>query len=344
MQSRIISLVLVLCLAFTLGISVSAADATPANGDTKIITSNGYTFEITESVDSSGKITRSYHQDNSHPVQNSLTIAHSNPQTIDYSKTKTLLSVLGMEDDFIKELSSEDLDIYKNSDHITGTVMYYKTDASDNTYPVDEATALREAAQLNADEPSNIQPLANKTETYGSIIRVYHATAHQGGGKYLFSTDARWLTMPRFKMKDTIGSCASNCTYTDGTGSGWYTYTKTKRSSGVATPYTYDISAKDMDFVTNQGWAGSAAFINIPENDSYYTYTDYKAHYQYRGKVFNPQLITNFNSVGNYCHSLVSFSISEIAIDFSGKNASIGLSLSIQQKSYSAVVEENYAP
>lgn len=146
---------------------------------------------------------------------------------------------------------------------------------------------------------------------------------------------ATWLTMPFFRVYDSIGSCAMNGTVTPNTSSGkfWYT-TKTFNMGNVSSIPSGNITITNRTNKTNGNWYGSAGIFNLPNDPGgsagiTVMHTDLKAYYEYKGHVTQPTIASYFNTVGTYSHATIGLSVSpSISIDTSGTaSASISLSL-----------------
>lgn len=312
-------------------------------------------FGITETVDEYHRVVRTFERDE---VSNT---ARTRSGDIDYSETKAILLALGMEQDFIDKLSTDTLEIYRTSPQLVGTTSYTKSDADYNMEYVEEEVALEESAIIKEAQEEKIEQLAREErviqtrtqDTYeDSYMRVFYLVTYQGSGNYYYSTDARWLTMPFFRGKDSIGSCTQNGTVTDSTRSGWYEYDITYITNGVVT-YDYDntsISSSDYKNAVNGNWYGSAGIINLPNDIStdymITMYDNYKAHYEYNGHVNYPNLASWFNTVGSYVHSTFAIVFSpSVSIDTSGNvSASIGIAVAGVKDTRSVELEIYYQP
>lgn len=317
---------------------------------------NVNTFGITETVDSNNRVVRIYERKaGSIDLQQSIV-----PEEINYEETKELLLALGMEQDFIDKLADEDLETYSTSPQMIGTVSYVKIDAEDKVSYLSESVAIQEAEIVRKavtekieelrSETGAIQPLAQDTYE-DSYMRVFYLVTYLGNGKYKFSTDARWLTMPFFRGKDSIGSCAQNGTVTNSTRSGWYEYDITYINNGKI---TYDdggsnISSTYFKNAINGSWYGSAAIIDLP-NDvhgqySSILYDNYKAHYEYTGHVNYPNSPSWFNTTGSYDHATIANSFTpSVSIDLDGPSGAIGLDITGSTDTRSAELEIYYNP
>ena len=292
---------------------------------------------ILETVDSNHRIIRTFEREPSSPSINSI----GNTMT-----TNDILLALGMEQDFIDKLSDEDLEIYATSPKMVATISYAKIDAENNVTYVTESEAIQEAEAMREAQKDKIEELkigvlpgqemkTNAQDTYeDSYMRVFYLVTDMGNGLYFFSTDARWLTMPFFRSKDSLGACAQNCTVDYATRSGWYEYDITEVNAGSVTYDYYWDSIDEDDFknAINGSWYGSAGILNLPNDGYSETYSimfdDFKAHYEYKGYVNYTELESYFNTSGTYDHATVAISFSpSVSIGIDGPSASIGLNI-----------------
>lgn len=314
------TLVLVLSCSFT----VSAASLIDGN--------------ITERVDGYGRIIRVYES-------NGSTTFSNNPE-----ETKNLLLALGMDEDTVNGMSLEVLNEYATSPRIVATTTYSRIDSHNVAHYVDEATALAESKRLQNERMNNLKqgiaPAENAEfqDTYMKI--TYIVTPRGSGDSYRFSTDATWLTMPVFRGKDSIGSCAMNCTVTNETRSGKYSYDMTNVTPGntSTTKRSGTISSSNLKNAVNGNWYGSAGIVDLPADvygpTSSIVCSNFKAHYEYAGHVSSPN-VEWFNTVASYDHATVAISASpSVSIDTSGSvSASIGLDIVGATDTRSAEIE-----
>lgn len=356
-MKKMISLALAVCMALALAVPVGAVATESQNsGEVKTVVQGSYSFVITEQTDEYGRVTRTYHRDLAMDADDNSCDADSTiagDANDNYAEVKALLLVLGMEQDFIDNLSSETLEELASSQDFSGEVSYVKSDAKGNTEIVDEQTALRGSAISNQGDISTCE---QDVDTFDNYIRVFHQVTHQGAGKFLYVTDARWLNMPRFKTDDSIGSSAQNCTATPGTGSGWYSYTKTNRSNGTVSDSGKNVIKTSDKYIVkgDEGWVGSAAIVNIPEDDMDYKYKNFKAHYQYNGHITNTSNHGWFMSIGTYCHTKASATFSGISIQLRSMSLKgntenivgglIGLRIGMAREAYAVPLEVEYNP
>lgn len=322
----------------------------------KTIKTNGYSFDITEKTDNNYSIIRTYTKD----------IAN-NKSSKDLDETKALLVSLGMDEDSVDELYTDTLYTFADSLNIGVTTTYTKYDEENNTStPVSESVAKAEASKFQSEYESSLREMSQNISNFStnikkaaksavykdSYMKVTHAVAYKGSGSYLFSVNTEWLTMPIFRGRDSIGSCAMNCTVTPNTAKGYYSYkTTTADNLGhVRTTNSGKVEIKDKQNAVNGNWYGSAGMFNLPSNysSSQLTskHTELKAHYEYKGHISDPDQANWFNTVGTYNHTTVGISYNaSVEIKLNGKvSATIGLNVLAATKSRSAELEIYYKP
>ncbi|MCD7788276.1 MAG: hypothetical protein LUH59_05040 [Firmicutes bacterium] len=133
-----------LILAAAVAVSmVGAVCGTETAQDTVMSTieTENFTFRISETIDSNNTIVRTYCPDNAAAESVSGNLADSKEMI------ESVLLALGMEQDDIDMLSSDDLEDYLSSEYIVSSVSYSKTDNETGEVEyVDETTALTESA------------------------------------------------------------------------------------------------------------------------------------------------------------------------------------------------------
>lgn len=190
-------------------------------------------------------------------------------------------------------------------------------------------------------------------EFLDSYMEIAHTAAHKRSGKYLFTTDATWLTMPLFRNYDSIGSCAMDCTVTPNTAKGTVSYDIAYVMAGSQTTYDSDEEPiSDIQTKTTNGWAGVAGIFDLPDNvvTDYVggmdiIYSNVQAHLEYYGHIASPGESRWFNSIATYDHSVFNLNTSypSIGIDFNGDvSASIGIGISKSTDTRNAVLEKYY--
>lgn len=341
-----------LLLAFVIIFSPSANTFANSFPTTKQIQVDNHSFEIKEKIGKNHEIIRTY--------ENNENII---PFSTDPNQIKPLLIALGMETESVNNLSAETLKEFSESSQIIVSTIYSKTDSNNNVTYLDESVALEEASILKEQQDNIKTNIARGITTYAdhsgifkdSYMKLTYAVTYKGNGKYLYSVDATWLTMPFFRGYDSIGSCSMNSTVTNSTRSGYYTYDATYINNGTGGTVTHEKGKKqsitNFKNAINGNWYGSVGIFNLPNNvdNSYVTtfYDNLKAHYQYRGHVTTPNQSTWFNTVASYDHSTVSISINtpSASIDLNGKfSASIGLSIAGSTDTRSVELEVHYIP
>lgn len=347
-MKKFLSILLSILIIASLSMSAFATSSEDASETVSV------DFNMTETVDEYNRVVRTFERD----IGNNAQICSGE---IDYSETKAILLAIGMEQDFIDKLSVDTLEIYRTSQQLVGITSYTKSDGNGNVEYVDEKVALEESAIINEAQKerakrftSGDKVIQTRTQdTYeDSYMRVFYLVTYEGSGEYYYSTDARWLTMPFFRGKDSIGSCAQNATVTNNTRSGWYEYDVTYINLGATTSsyYNASISSSNYKNAVNGSWYGSAGIIDLPSDiysDSYSVmYTNYKAHYEYNGHVTSPASPSWFNTIGTYDHSTFTISFSpSVSIDTSGTvSASIGIDVVGVTEPRSEELEIYYQP
>lgn len=324
-----------------------------ANGTNRIIYNNGYSFEIKETVDKNNNIIRTY-QNNKNEL-----MSLSN----DYSVTRSLLVSLGMDKDYVNELTMDTLKEFSEGEQIVVTTSYSKIDKNNNKTYLDEETALKESAILKEQQHIIKMNNAFEKENYAdysdifkdSYMKLTYAVTYKSNGSYLYSVDSTWLTMPFFRGYDSIGSCAMNGTVTNSTRSGYYKYDATYINNGTGGTVTYDKNKKvnitKFKNAIKGNWYGSVGIFNLPNdiNNSYATtfYENIRAHYQYQGHVTSPSEARWFNTVASYDHATIAITIDtpSIGIDLNGEvSASIGLAITGSKDTRSVELEIHYIP
>lgn len=327
---------IILSLAMIFSISASAFAAESGNITKKTVSQDGYTFEISEQVDSNFKVVRSYEK-----PQNSVESREALSEESNLDETKALLVALGMQERSVEKLSYDTLQEFSDGETIYVSTAYTKVNETGVVSPLSASTAIEEAntlkAQQNAiymDMAQGVALAADYSDYFeDSYMRVDFAASYQGDGAYLYSVDGEWLTMPFFRGFDSIGSCAMNGTVTNSTRDGYYSYDITYVN---LTGNTYDTYEDDITSVKNAitgNWYGSAGVFNLPNNVygeySSILYDNFFAHYEYQGHVTSPSEPRWFNTVASYDHATISIAFSpSVSIDLGGDvSASIGLAI-----------------
>lgn len=272
---------------------------------------------------------------------------------------EALLTALGWEKEFIDGLSPETRATYAEAQEIVTTVSYIKDDGQGNMSYLSEEAALREVAlkevAIQRAASMGITAASDVSESFeDSYMRVVHTAVHKGSGRYLFSTMATWLTMPTFRLKDAIGSCAPTLAIDNNTRSGWYSYRAVTNifPTGEHTDGIIKNSITNVQNAINGDWYGSAGVFQLPNNyaDQYSsaTYTELRAYYEFEAELRYRDLATSFNSIGTYAHKRISVGIEpSVSISFDGKpsaSISLGVSLTSPEDRRSAELLIHYDP
>lgn len=349
-MKRFLSIILSFVLTFSFPVATSAS----TNVETSTKTENGYTFE--ETISSDYSINRTYH--------NTMPNTRTTPTK---DETIALLTTLGMPESMLEAMPDDTLQEFATAKDIFVTSSYTKHNEDSNitiglpeTVAIEESTALNKLQMeyiLNPESASTYGNMPSDTQTPGefkdSYMKITHAAAHQGGGKYKYVTNAEWLTMPFFRGFDSIGSCAKgNGSATPYSAKGTYSYTTITIANG-STGYqpSGNISISKVQDKTNGDWYGYAGIFDLPEDVNspeiglHISHTNLKAYFEYSGNVANPQLVTNFNTNATYSHSTIAITFDpSVSIDTSGVHASIGLKLIGSTDDRIAPLEVKYVP
>lgn len=335
-MKKLLSVVLSMSLLFAFSVTSYAAE--PDNTDTKTVSENGYSFQISETTDEFYRTTRTYERS---PNQTRST-------SIDVEETKALLIALGMNEDAVDKLSSDSLQNFASGSSISISTSFSKYDKDGNAVYVSEEEALSEAERIQEQRLENFISTATGvsfmadpdyeddfTDSYMELTyAVTELSTVSNPGRYYFVTDATWLTMPFWRGFDSIGACSMNCTVTNPTRSGWYKYDMVLISGGKI---SYSDGGGDITSIKNAvngNWYGSAGIVDFP-SDLYGDYTsfmykNYTTHYEFEGHVVSPDESRWFNSIGFYDHSTIAFALDpSLSIDLGSGDVSASIGLSI---------------
>lgn len=193
-----------------------------------------YGFYCKEYTDSANRIIRTYTIADNINIQNGETILCTGQSSPDRLRTKAVLSSLGMDNDFIDELSEEQLDEYAVSESIYVVTEYICTDSEGIKTTVSEEEALNASASVS---PTAAPPAddffdgggGNGYPVYYDIMtdeymKLTYVVSYRGNAKYNFSVNAVWLTMPKYRLTDSLGCCAQGISIISETKSGWISY------------------------------------------------------------------------------------------------------------------------
>ena len=343
-MKKLLALVLVAALLTPMTVSVLATNDTPST----VVFNDEFNFQYVERIDEDNRIIRTYEKEDKPMGAIAYGLRSLNSEENDRERTKALLSDLGMGDDFIAELSDEDLDVYGESKSITGVVSYIKTDKDGNSTYVSEGDvsvcappSIEEDVIIKDDGGGGSSFFTAEYED--SYMRLNYMVIDCAGEVYKFLINAEWLTMPFWRLTDSLGACSSSMTVEAGTRRGWYSY-----KEKIATTFEYEENIIQTDFSSSQfqqaqganGWYGSGVVFDLPADYSYVdrdddgdviyssetSYSNFKIHYEFEGKIIYPDQTVNFNSVATYCHEIIGLSLSTgLSIGTSEVGVSIGL-------------------
>lgn len=306
MKRGIVILSLVLALLMCLGVVIPALAAETAGNvwETRIVQVNGYSFAIQECTNDDLSVVRTY------------TNPSPDVRTADVEQAKALLLALGMDEGNLELWEDESLLNAANGKDITVTDTYYGVN------------------QKHGDP----------------YIRVYHAACYQGSGEYLFSTDSHWLKMPDTRSYDSLGSYAQLTAVIPDSYIGGCSYDRTTVIDRVIE--TESISSKNFKksgFAASDGWAGAAGVFTLPSDaddgeGNSVTYTNFRAHYEHRGVMNDPNTDQSFNSHGTYAHATEKLTVAPSISISSAFSGSIGISVnsSAGTEHYTAAMLQNY--
>ncbi|MCD8003686.1 MAG: hypothetical protein LUG88_07270 [Clostridia bacterium] len=295
------------------------------------IETENFTFRISETIDSNNTIVRTYSPDNAAAESVSGNLADSEEMI------ESVLLALGMEQDDIDMLSSDDLEDYLSSEYIVSSVSYSKTDNETGEVEyVDETTALTESAKINADRLEKFMGGVSTTEvdTYeDSYMKINFVVSYFGDGEYYYRNISKWLTMPYFRGKDIVSICTMTGTVEDGTRGGYYNYNKNYfiPSQGYNETFSYkeNFSSSDFTNVINGNWYGTGVVVNLPSDiatsSSTISYLNYKVTVYYRGYISTPTIERYFNTTASYSHSTFSVYVTGFSIGVSSSGASAAI-------------------
>lgn len=269
-----------------------------------------------------------------------------------FFETKHELSMIGMEDDEINGLTYAELLQYATSKNITASVSYIRTTTDGKQEYISEGQAICESKAANSGDK---EKQSQETDEY---MRIWHCVTHVGDGLMYFQTSARWLTMPKYRGVDSLGSCASYCSIIGG-GVGYdmtaYIEYDCTVFTGIPGDYHVDEDLHEdyegsFTILTDGAFYGSGFTFNLP-NDVYsdgsplLLYSDLVARFSYYGHVSLVDLETYFNSKANYSHSYIYLGATP-SINFTDDDHTIGLDFSIigAKEDRSTFLEFHYVP
>ena len=318
-MKKVLSFILSVIIVLTMP-TASFAEAMINMPNVEVKTNQEYAFTYTEYTDTDNSIIRTYSKQDSPAISTFARVA-SNHNTDDakteQERTKAVLTSLGMSQAFVNELSEEDLDEYANSPQITSVVSYTKTDEDGNVtnVPEDEALAVTSVDpefSFGNDEGGGGGYPSHTTTEIDTYMKMVFIVTELGGGRYKYSVDAEWLTMPYWRLRDCIGIAVQNSSVSYGSFAGWCSYTTTY-SYILGTLETeniyYDFTDDYFAEPTSSSWDGGAATFGLPANETNdvvsIVHSKFKVHFECEATVVHPQLTTVFNTTASYDHSIV---------------------------------------
>lgn len=265
--------------------------------------------------------------------------ANSLAETVDdYGREKAILHDLGMDDNIIDSLSTQQMERVRACNSVSGVCAYIKTDIDGVNTIVDEETAISNAAIINNSADTGISPLDSGTNSFtDSYMRIVFYVYDMGDGTFYYCTSASWLTPPAFRGKDSLGACAmDNAIFLDSC-YGYFNYSclhllpdGTLQNENYSIPY----SGYNSSIVNNGNWNGAAIILDLPSNRELagggyretWSYSNFIAYFEFKGVISTPQLERYFNASATYCHTTVGISFTpSISITTGDFGASIGI-------------------
>lgn len=310
------------------------------------IETENFTFRISETIDSNNTIVRTYSPDNAAAESVS-------EDSIDSEELiKSVLLALGLEQDDIDMLSSDDLEDYLSSEYIVSSVSYSKTDNETGEVEyVDEATALTESAEINnAKATSFLQGVSlnsNVSDVYSdSYMRITYVAAYQGDAEFKFTSVSKWITMPFFRGTDSVGMCTMNATVVPNSYSATYTYSYRTSESTAQHVSSKTLSSSSFTKVLNGNWYGVGVTFTLTSDTSNMEVVGCKLTASYNAHVTTPTLKSYFNTTATYTHTTLLSLFSDLTIEFSAYGLGAAVTMSgITTKDVRGVeLEVHYEP
>lgn len=290
-------------------LSINALDSSPID--------EAGTLE--EYVDNSGIIYRRYTK-NIQASQPLYTSTSSSLQTEKNTYIKDILSLLGLSESFINELSTDKLNMYANAQSITCITTYSVSDQDGNVTIIPKEIALQNInsiAKLPPTFPEDFDDgygdLDSEFGTYSDeYMSITYLVAELGNGRYNHSVNATWLTLPFFRYRDLIGACVENNSVDSSTFSGWYKYRTHYTVAGTNDVITTtSFTTNNFYSSSSNGWTGCGAIFELQsdplplgDNELPLLYhLDFEAHFEFESTVPNPTSSSSFDSTATYDHA-----------------------------------------
>lgn len=282
-----------------------------------VVTNDIYGYQYTVHTDAIGQTVRRYTKaEQPQAMSQSSVQAISEQDEID--KMRSVLTDIGMDPQNLENLSDEDLLRYAQAEQIVNTTTYTRTTEEGETFVVDESTAVENSRLKQPILPEDESgAIFGSTEHFlDEYMKMDFVIVQYAGGVYSFTVSAYWLTIPKWKMDDTLGGCASNLLVVNNTRKGWYSYRETSDSSMT----TVNFTDSNFENTTNGIWNGTVAKFNLPNKLDYFYVT-----LSYEMVVSYPNQTLNFSTTASYDHTTFKFGFSpSIGISSSGLSFSIG--------------------
>lgn len=347
-MKKILAAILCLSMVFSLLIPACAFEDIPS---THIITlDNG--LEVTETTTPENQIIRTF--ENNIPVLFSA----SNTQSTSISTTdiEKVLLALGFIEEEIENMSDADLSLYASCPRIQVSSSYCAVAPDGSVSPITKEQAIQGIDTANNLATQNDASESGEVTTSYMYLYFTAIDLNDGNGSFRFGTTAQWLTMPIFRGRDALGSCAQLFTVTPGTQQGFYSYIKETYTNNVLTSTLTNsqtrtsLGSSSFKNATDGTFYGTGAFFRLGEDINAeplsVKYKNYIIHVQHDGKVNHPDLRNNLNATGTYIHTTIHFSIEpSLTIDTSRTvGGALGVSATLFPEPLDIPLEINYVP
>lgn len=347
LSSRLTSVCLIICLVTSqCMISGNAVDIN--NNITVVDVTKMEDCRITKGVDSSGQTIIC--------MERTSTVPYSMAAS-DYSDTKDMLRKMNILDSTIDNLPEEDLHLYATTSYMYTVSSYLKTDGNGQTSIVSEDEALA-AQSLEENLARGGLSYTNYTEDSYMFLCVSVANL-DNAGELRFMVDAKWLTMPVYRLSDSLGISSTEATVSTNNFSAYTEYyAQTIVYGEVIKELTYDDTHKSIPVnkfqapLTNGPYNGGGITFSLPNDDISAAYDipetrvmRFHAHLRFNGHTTHPDIDTWYNVVGSYSHAKRQFQTNpSLSIDGKGMSGSIGLSMTPTDDRRNVLVEAHYVP
>lgn len=247
-------------------------------------------------------------------------------------QVKQVLREMGMDAEAAEKLTPAKLDKISNAEAIQSVSSYIKVDENRNVTYISEAQALQEVAALKAKQAATRASNPDEEDDYeDSYMYLWHGLIDEGNAKFTLMTEATWLTMPRYRGTDVIGSSGQEMAIDPDSMEGYYNYESIINSTDSSTSRDYTISENDFDVVSNGTFSGTGASIDLPKDvyigsGASILYTGYFVHVEHVAYLRDPDNSTNFNTTGSYVHNWSNTYFSpSISISANGVSGSLSI-------------------